>query len=48
LRKDIGLILKDLCRQQGVELVEGHAMQDHIHILLMIPPKFSVSNLEGF
>lgn len=48
LRKDIGGILRDLCRQQGVELVEGHAMQEHIPLLLMIPPKFSVSNTVGF
>ncbi len=48
LRKEIGGILNDLCRQQGVELVEGHAMGDHIHILLMIPPKYSVANTVGF
>ncbi len=42
LRKDIGRILRELCRQQGVELIEGYAMKDHIHMLLMIPPKFSV------
>ena len=38
LRKDTGGILRDLCRQHGVELVEGYAMKDHIHMLLMIPP----------
>ena len=48
LRKDIGRILRELCRQQGVELVEGYAMKDHIHMLLMIPPKFSVANTIGF
>ncbi len=48
LRKEIGGILNELCRQQGVELVEGHAMNDHIHILLMIPPKYSVANTVGF
>ena len=48
LRRDIGRILRELCRQQGVELVEGHAMPDHIHLLLMIPPKYSVSNTFGF
>jgi putative transposase len=31
LRKDIGGILRELCRQQGIELVEGYAMKDHIH-----------------
>ncbi len=32
----------------GRRLVEGHAMGDHIHILLMIPPKYSVANTVGF
>ena len=48
LRKDIGGIFRDLCRQAGVDLVEGHAMGDHVHILLMIPPKFSVAHTVGF
>jgi putative transposase len=48
LRRDIGGILRDLCRQAGIELVEGYAMSDHIHMLLMIPPKFSVANTVGF
>lgn len=44
LRRDIGKILRELCRQQGVEIVEGNAMKEHIHMLLMIPPKYSVAN----
>ena len=40
--------MRELRRQQGVELVEGHAMPDHIHLLLMIPPKYSVANTDGF
>ena len=48
LRRDIGKILRELCRQQGVEIVEGHAMSDHIHLLLMIPPKHSVAHTVGF
>ncbi|WP_419653323.1 IS200/IS605 family transposase [Thiolapillus sp.] len=48
LRKEIGGILRELCRQQGVELIEGYAMRDHIHMLLMIPPKYSVANTIGF
>ncbi|MCU7918341.1 MAG: IS200/IS605 family transposase [Candidatus Thiodiazotropha sp. (ex Epidulcina cf. delphinae)] len=48
LRKGIGGILRELCRQQGVELFEGYAMKAHIHMLLMIPPKFSVANTVGF
>ncbi|WP_444908345.1 IS200/IS605 family transposase [Microbulbifer sp. SSSA008] len=48
LRRKIGAIFRDLCRLKGVELVEGYAMKDHIHMLLLIPPKFSVSNVLGF
>ena len=48
IRRDIGKILRELCRQQGVELIEGYAMNDHIHMLLMIPPKYSVANTVGF
>ena len=48
LRRDIGRILRELCSQQGVELVEGYAMKDHIHMLLMIPPKYSVAHTIGF
>ncbi len=48
LRQKIGGIIRDLCRQKGVELHEGHAMSDHIHLLLSIPPKFSVANTVGF
>ncbi len=48
LRRDVGKILRDLCRQTGVELIEGYAMKEHIHMLLMIPPKYSVANTVGF
>lgn len=47
LRTGIGKILRELCEQQGVELVEGHAMSDHVHMCLSIPPKFSVANTIG-
>ena len=48
LRKDIGKILRGLCEQHGVELIEGHAMSDHVHLCLSIPPKYSVANTIGF
>ena len=48
LRREIGGILRELCQQQGVEVVEGHAMADHIHLCLSIPPKYSVANTVGF
>ena len=48
LRAGIGRILRDLCNQKGIELVEGHAMPDHIHLCLSIPPKYSVAYAIGF
>ncbi len=48
VRKQVGEILRDLCRQRGIELMEGHAMPDHIHMCLRIPPKYSVSQAVGF
>ena len=39
LRKGVGKILRELCNQSGVELVEGHAMSDHVHLCLSIPPE---------
>lgn len=48
LRQQIGKILRELCVQHEIELVEGHAMPDHVHLLLSIPPKFSIANTVGF
>ena len=48
LRKGVGRILRELCKQMGVELVEGHTMSDHVHVCLSIPPKYSVANTVGF
>jgi len=48
IRRGIGKILRELCQRHHVELVEGHARPDHVHLLLGIPPKFSVANTVGF
>ena len=48
LRPKIGAILRELCRQRGIELLEGHLMPDHVHMCLGIPPKYSVSHTIGF
>ena len=48
LRSEIGKILRQLCRQREIELVEGKAMSDHVHLLLSVPPKFSIANTVGF
>lgn len=48
LRREIGGVLRDLCRQQGIELVEGHAQPDHVHVCLSIPPRMSVAYAVGW
>ena len=48
LRADIGKILRQLCQQKGVEILEAEACPDHIHMLISIPPKYSVSQIMGF
>lgn len=47
-RYEIGQILRELCRWKQVNLLEAEACPDHIHILVEIPPKISVSNFMGF
>ena len=47
-RKDLGERLRELCRYKGVEIIEGHLMPDHVHMLVMIPPKLSVSAFMGY
>lgn len=48
LKVEIGKILRELCKWKGVEIVEANACIDHIHMLLSIPPKISVSSFIGF
>ena len=48
LKMDIRDILKQLCSYKGVEIIEGHIMPDHIHMLVSIPPKMSVASYKGF
>lgn len=47
-REDLREILKMLCDWKGVEVLEGHLMPDHIHMLVSIPPKISVSSFMGY
>ena len=47
-RLEIVKILKELCKWKGVNIIEGEACSDHIHILVEIPPKVSVSSFMGF
>lgn len=48
LRRDIVQIIKDLCKWKGIEIIEGKAMPYHIHILVKITPKMSISNFMGY
>lgn len=48
IKKDIGFILRKLCDQKGVGIIEAEACRDHIHMLLSIPPKYSVSQIMGY
>jgi len=48
LRRDIGVIISRLCKYKEVELIEGNACIDHIHILVKIPPKLSISQFMGY
>lgn len=48
IKADIGRILRELCEQKGAEIIEANACRDHIHMLVAIPPKYSVSQIMGF
>ena len=48
LRADIGAILRELCERKHVGIIEAHAMPDHIHMLVEIPPNQRVSDFMGY
>lgn len=48
LRVSIGQILRKLCEMKDVEIIEAHAMPDHIQLLVRIPPKISISSFMGY
>ncbi len=48
IKKDIGQILRTLCERKGVEIIEATACKDHVHMLVSIPPKLSVSAFVGY
>ena len=47
-KESIRDIIKQLCGYKGVEIIEGHLMSDHVHMLVSIPPKISVSSFMGY
>ena len=48
IKTDIGKILRKLCEQKGIEIIEAEACPDHIHMLISIPPKYSVAQVMGY
>lgn len=48
IKKDTGIILRQLCERKGVEIIEAEACKDHIHMLVSIPPILSVSKFVGY
>ena len=48
IKSDIGIMLRRLCEYKGVEIIEAEACKDHIHMLVSIPPKYSVSQIVGY
>lgn len=47
-REDLRDIIKTLCKYKGVEIIEGHLMIDHVHLLVAIPPRVAVSDFVGY
>ena len=48
IREDIGKILRKLCERKGIEIIEAELCPDHVHMLIRIPPKYSVSEVMGY
>ena len=48
IKVDIGQILRKLCKWEGVEIIEAQLCPDHVHMLVKIPPKYSVSTFMGY
>lgn len=48
LRRELGEVFRDLARQKESQIEEGHLMPDHVHMLITIPPKYSVAQVVGY
>ena len=48
LRNDIGKIIRGLCKRKGINIIEAECCMDHIHMLVEIPPKYSVAEVMGY
>ncbi len=48
LKQDVGKILRELCERKGVQIIEAECCKDHVHMLVQIPPKYSVAEIMGY
>lgn len=48
IKADIGRILRELCERKGIEIIEAECCPDHVHMLVRIPPKYSISEIMGY
>ncbi len=48
IRKFLGPVFRELASQRECEILEGHMVQDHVHMLLTIPPKYAISEVVGY
>ena len=48
IKKNLGVVFHDLARRRECRIEEGHLMPDHVHMLVSIPPKYSVAEVIGF
>ena len=48
LKADVGKILRELCERKGISIIEAECCPDHVHMLVEIPPKYSVSEIMGY
>lgn len=48
VKGDIGQMLRKLCEYKGIEIIEAEACKDHIHMLVSVPPKYSIAQVMGY
>ena len=48
LKKDIGQILRGLCQRKGINIIEAELCVDYVHMLIEVPPKYSISEIMGY
>jgi putative transposase len=48
IRRELGEVIRELVRQKEGQVLEGHLMSDHVHMLVSIPPKYSVAQVMGY